>query len=241
MASSRSCQTTEIDTRVESKVELTGWTIESELLARSGAASLVDAINTLGLLKESCRSVEVACECDWRPGGAETYIYNFSVTSPRESASFVLKSVTALNPIGSVGDLAEEWLSRRQRLEAVGVSTPRFFGIHKATILEEFVPFSLSEAIESQPTGAAEFKGQCVLLAKQVARGGFLPRGLFRDLRSRGRDVVMIDFGADLGAFQGEVDGSTALLRLQEFASGQGWIVDEVDRSTVLNDEGSVK
>lgn len=203
----------------------------------SGETDLVAAVGALGLLSEAASSIRIHAGSDWRPGGAETYIYTFSVSSPRETRSFILKAVTAMGPGGSVGAVAAEWLSRRNRLQSLGVSTPQLYAVHRATILEEYVPLSLGEALQLHPAWSEEFKSQCVLLAHRVAEAGFRPVALFHDLRSRGRDVVMIDFGEDLGSAVKQVDGSAALSRLEEFSMKQGWELDAEDREIILGAE----
>ena len=80
-----------------------------------------------------------------------------------------------------------------------GVKTPVLYAWGQGELLEEDVPWSLLEAIARVGEVPESILLGLAKLAGIVASLGFLPVELFDDLRGHGDDVVMVDFGQDLG------------------------------------------
>ena len=139
---------------------------------------------------------------DWYRSGAETYSYVFDVSSRVRGADVTqrcwLKACVALGS-GGVGSIASQWLQRRALLEQFPGSTPRLFAAYKATVLEEDIRLSLTDAYRAgtSRTRVALLRSAGVLVGR-LACWGFPVLDL-SDLRSRGADAVVVDFGSDLG------------------------------------------
>lgn len=174
-----------------------------ELQRLSGCSTTSEALETLGLIPNSHLQFDLCEIQNWQPGGAETYTYRFSVTyqdgNQHIQGHYIFKACIAYSIIRTVEDILADWLSRRRLVERAGASVPRLITSGGGLILEEFVPYSLSEALGAFPGNALPICESLATLAGALTTLGFLPLSVFSDLRSRGTDVVAIDFGQDLG------------------------------------------
>lgn len=179
-----------------------GWTLEQDLIKVSGAATLDQALRSLGLvepaqvsyvLKEGARG--------WYRGGAETYIYHFSVVGEGAlEIHALLKACVAYAPAGNLTDILRTWIERRELLTRHGVATPRLYGHGHGLVVEEFVPLDLRDVLgHAKAEERDSLVADLLWYAAVLARMGFAGSDCFSDLRSRGRDVVVVDFGEDLG------------------------------------------
>jgi hypothetical protein len=178
---------------------VTPWSIENDLLVVSGEEDLKSALQSLGIVARDvgwCRVRELS---DWARAGAETYTYEFMVESDLGARHLIAKACVALGPGSNVGEISEEWLRRRRALSDGGVATPKLYGVTSATMIEEYIPLTLVDAFR---IAADQLKLRlCSELGRTlgiISRLGFLALSL-HDLRSRGTDVVVVDFGQDLG------------------------------------------
>lgn len=131
----------------------------------------------------------------WSRGGGETYISDFIVSNGYECTHMIAKACIKLFPTATLN----EWLGRREILNAVGVKTPKLFAREPATIIEEFVPLTLREAYRDlAPTGRLEMANKFTEYYWAMFNAGFRPTS-FHDVRSHGDDVVVVDMGEDLG------------------------------------------
>lgn len=136
---------------------------------------------------------------DWRAGG-ETYVLDFVVkekeAAGQEGTRCIMKACVKIPCTATM----QEWLDRRSAVKSAGVSTPKlYFYDNHATIIEEFIPYTAAEAY-----ALAESSDKAVIVENlektysALAEHGFDPR-VMHDLRSRGTDIVVIDYGEDLG------------------------------------------
>lgn len=178
------------------------WTIEAELCKTAGKDSAAEAIEALGLTTSADRPYTVREISAWQRLGAETYLYDFEVTSSAgASVRAVVKACIAPPSEGGLAATMQEWLRRRYLIEGAGPSlTPVLFGATAATVVEEWIPFGFFDRLRSASTSA----DRMALLrsgGSAAAALGFLefnPLSL-GDMRTRGTDAVLIDFGFDLG------------------------------------------
>lgn len=162
-------------------------------------ANVGAALTALGVLRRPVAEPNLEVLTDWHRGGAETYVLQFRVHTSYEDVQLALKACVAFSPGRSATEVANDWLTRRHALAKAGVSTPRLFGASRGTLLEEWIPYDALDRIAtaSEPARrgllqqAGFIIGTCGLL-------GFRPVSL-ADWRSRGTDLVVIDFGQDLG------------------------------------------
>ena len=154
------------------------------------------ALMQLGLVRSLAEPVQICELADWHRGGSETYLYEFEVRTDREPVHLVAKACVVSPASGPLSEVFAEWLRRRRLLSEHGVEVPKLYTAHAATIVEEYIRFSFIEALAL---------GERAQLLTQLGRTvgvltnlGFPVLGL-HDVRSRGEDVVWVDFGEDLG------------------------------------------
>lgn len=174
------------------------WSLEAELLGLTGASTLREVFLALGLAESEADVGSLNPESEWRRGGEETYLHQFKVEP--FNAQYVIKACVAYAPDSSVGALADQWFDRRAKL-APYVSTPKVYGRSGATWVEEFIPLKLAEAFAPSQSGELDWAmlTQLATFAGAASGLGFAGINPFHDVRSRGRDVVAVDFGQDLG------------------------------------------
>lgn len=174
------------------------WTLAGELTSLAQCDGLADSLRKIGLLDagEALGSLEVIR--DWYRSGAETYSLHFGVTtSAGMLRKCMLKACVASPGALPLAEVFAVWLERRAMVSELGISTPVLYATGRAVLVEEYIPYTLAEAL-----GRA--RDRTVLLtelgatAARLVRGGFVPLSA-HDWRSRGTDVVLIDFGQDLG------------------------------------------
>jgi len=110
-----------------------------------------------------------------------------------------LKACVAIGGLQGVSSIVEEWVSRRRLLSSAGVAVPQLYGVVSGTIWEEFIPHALMDAM-AQATSArravlADALGRTMGTLTRLGTPAFDTS----DWRSRGTDVVLVDFGEDLG------------------------------------------
>lgn len=176
---------------------VTPWTLDGELCAIGGSDDLATALAAIGLIPDAAAPFEVVKTHDWYQAGAETYILLFEIRQPEGVHGYVVKACVALGK--SLQETVAEWVGRRTLLSELGVATPALVGVNGADIVEEYIPHELLDALS-----LADSAGRATLLANLGRTAGLLVRAGFaplstHDWRSRGDDVVLIDFGQDLG------------------------------------------
>ena len=176
------------------------WSLEKELCKLIGAEDVDEALYRLKITTEKGFPVDIMRSDSWERGGAETYIYKFWVKEGESSQTgYIIKACVAFSPASSLDDILTEWVSRRTLVEANGVSTPRLLAYGHGVILEELIPYGLKERLLELKELAPLLLNQVAVVLGTLLKLGFSPVGILDDLRTRGDDVVMIDFGEDLG------------------------------------------
>jgi hypothetical protein len=149
----------------------------------------------------------------WQRLGAETYVTDFFLQRGPDRRHLIAKACIKFGP----REVMNEWLGRRQILEEHGVSVPELIVVDGATIVEEFIEHAFYEAYASASSEDQEtLKYSFVDMYNKVLSAGFSPIAL-NDIRSRGMDSVVIDFGEDLGPPNNP--SSTSLGRVAEIES----------------------
>lgn len=178
------------------------WTLENELIQMSGQSSLDRALLKLGILPTAAKSYELRAEAGWVRGGAETYTLRFSVrygAMCEVQDDYIVKACISTDFSRSLTDTVAEWLRRRRLLQEHNIGTPRLIGVHGATIVEEFIPWPFRDCFISSTERQERGLELLIGFAEVLNSLGFRPVDAFSDLRSRGTDLVAIDFGQDLG------------------------------------------
>src|SRR2546423_1403954 len=121
----------------------TDWSIESELIEACSISddrlpSIAEATRQLGIIDATEGLTGIREIQGWRRGGAETYIYDFAVITPRRTIRLIAKAcVSAPLRAHPLRDVVAEWVTRRELLGAHGVQTPKLHSAVHATIVEE--------------------------------------------------------------------------------------------------------
>lgn len=131
----------------------------------------------------------------WQRKGSETYATDFWVERNGSEQHLIAKACIKFYPKETMHD----WLARRRVVEAHGVAVPKLHAVDGATLVEEYVPFTLKQAYVCANSDTREtLKHAFIITYRALVGAGFSATGL-HDARSRGDDVVVIDFGEDLG------------------------------------------
>ena len=208
------------------------WRVEEELEKLACVSSTKEALRALGLLGQDESNFDlIAAPEGWYRSGAETYLYRFRVRKEGLEIPLVLKACVAYAPATTLDAILQNWIDRRQLLSSRGVRTPKLYAWGSGEILEEDVPYDLSMLLEKHDSRADLLLLAMADLAGVVASLGFLPIGLFQDLRSHGEDAVVVDFGQDLGPPSVAKDCNPQIFtELQEYLSKRGISVPDSTR-----------
>jgi hypothetical protein len=182
------------------RLDVTEWTVEAELQKLAGVASMSTALKLFGLLKDGCQEFTCVYPPEgWYRSGAETYVYRFQIRTGGIETGLVLKACVAFSPGRSLENLLTSWIERRKLVCSRGVRVPVLYAWGQGELLEEYVPFAVQDILTGEAGPPNSVLIGLAELAGVVASLGFVPIRLFDDLRSHGDDVVMVDFGEDLG------------------------------------------
>ncbi|MGY2011589.1 MULTISPECIES: hypothetical protein [Nocardia] len=181
----------------------------------TGAPTLHRAITISGLLEVAENEpIQLRIERDWWRSGAETYSLIFDVETQSAQRTAIMKACVAWGSL-SLAATFEQWFTRRATLRAAGVQVPDLYCRDNATLVEEYIPFDFYEHVKQSPDRHSLLfaAGRAAAL---ISKTGFTPLSLV-DLRTRGSDVVFIDFGQDLG--DPDANTRSGLLNLSEVIS----------------------
>ncbi len=212
---------------------MTSWSLEKELLNLTEQKDVRSALIDLDIINEDGGEAHVTSQTiDWERSGSEVYTYRFNVRQDNKSVDCIIKACVAFSPTGTLDNILNSWINKRTLLNNYDISSPKLFGYGKGIIIEEFIPFDLQEIL-IQNNGLSSILSQLALYAGIIAHLGFKPIDAFKDLRSRGSDVVVIDFGEDLG-MQGEMNKESVRNVFEDllaYLNESGALLEEKDTS----------
>ena len=173
------------------------WTIEKELIYLAGGSSIETSMVNLGLIGSLSEAFFIdSANSSWCKLGSETWSYRFKILLEEHSIDLIVKCCApSFAPI-PVSEICDKWFLRRRCLCDSGVTAPCVLVRKGATWIEEYVPFSLEEALREN-----EYDDVIESLAYTLSilyTSGYQPISL-HDIRSTGHNAVLIDFGWDLG------------------------------------------
>jgi hypothetical protein len=175
------------------------WTLEKEFCGLTKTKSAHEALWRLGIINEPVSEAVFEEVQAWTRDGAETFTYRFRVLSPGPVKDVLLKAIVAFSTARSLTELSHEWVRRRQLLEQGGIRTPTLYRAQGALLVEEFIPYKLSEYLRQEPIAPKGLIDQVIQFAATLESCGFCPVAPFQGLRTDGEDVFAVDFGQDLG------------------------------------------
>lgn len=174
------------------------WSIEKELCKLAKKDKLPDALSALGLISSPQEDYTISSHGSWERGGAETYIFKFSIKTNSNINKYILKACVKFSPSMSIDKIIDEWVSRRNLISSFGISTPKLFYFGDGVLIEEFIPFTLKNQLKDSFNNNILY--DLAYYSGILELNKFLTIAPFSDLRSRGDDLVVIDFGEDLGS-----------------------------------------
>ncbi len=177
---------------------------ERDILTFSGPADTQDWLVHHGLVAEDTVLCSIRVIDDWDRPGSESYLLHFAVDytteGVTETAEFVSKSCIKVPGTETM----QEWLARRRQLDALGIETPKLYVAEGASLVEEYIPYSLKEAFDmATDEGKKRILEELARIYELLFSNGFWPR-IMTDVRSRVDDAVVIDLGEDLGGASSE-------------------------------------
>lgn len=132
---------------------------------------------------------------DWERRGAETYSLFFDSANSHGVQRYVLKVCIA--GYGDHTGTVDRWMERRTAVAGAGIQVPVLLARAGSAFCEEYVPLSLGDALAAGSPDTGSLVRALAVTLGGLKCLGFNP-GRLDDLRSRGTDVVVVDFGADL-------------------------------------------
>jgi hypothetical protein len=134
---------------------------------------------------------------DWYRGGSESYILDFKVNSGIDTKHLLVKACIKMCAV----EVVSEWHDRRSRIRRAGIEVPKLYSTNRADYIEEFIDLDLRTAhIVAGTETRRKLEDRFINTYKKLNAIGFSIVSL-HDVRSRGDDVVLVDFGSDLGGF----------------------------------------
>lgn len=181
---------------------------EQELRSLSAEANFQEWLTEHQFIDADATSFDIQLDQDWHRPGSESYIIAFSIIQEKKNAERSAKSFIGKACIKApCSETMEEWIQRRKILEDLDIPTPRLHAASTASLIEERIEFTVEEAYRQ---GSSDVRGEIVRslygIYSSLLTAGFLPR-VMHDMRSRGNDAVVIDFGEDLGGILREYQG----------------------------------
>lgn len=204
------------------------WTLESELAKLTGTKNWSEAFVSTGLADQNGEITLLRSQDEWERGGAETFVYRFwTVDGAGVESAHILKA--CVPGIGvPLEKVLAEWMNRRSQLEAEGASVPRLYTFAHGLIWEELLPLRLEAALARVSNAkAAALLTQLATTLNTMLQLRFDPVDPTYDLWSRGDDVVIIDFGQDLGPSRREPNASKYVASFQKFVAQNASTTDE--------------
>ncbi len=199
--------------------------VVDELTRLTGGTNLAAALRELKLLHGNL--VKLSATSTWKRGGAETYILPFSVESETSIKHFLFKACVGFSLTKeSVVELLEDWMKKRRRLDSAGVGTPQLFAVGDGVILEEYIPYLVSDVV-AQRDEVAHFLQDAAKCLGLLKRSGFVLERPASNIRSRGNDAVLISFGSDLSGSSNAVSSVASLDELFRVARDAGATLDQ--------------
>jgi hypothetical protein len=165
-----------------------------------------------GILDSAVSDYAIETRNDWKRLGSETYILDFEVTSESIVKRLIAKACVKFCPSQTIA----EWHDRRNVIEGAGIAVPKLYSTHGGVYIEEFIAYDLRAAYSQMDLkGKHQLHERFTETYVKLGELGFSPVSL-HDARSRGSDVVLIDFGSDLG---GQTRGRTSYNESNELAN----------------------
>lgn len=169
-----------------------------EISSLAGNESVAAWLYRHKMISHLTRPYRITANRSWELSG-EAATLDFSIRSDSGSKRFIAKCCIK----SSSTKVMQEWLRRRDAVTKVGVATPRLYASQGASLVEEFVPYTFSEAFTRGDKYVQRRLVDAFTHTHQLlAQAGFTPVSL-HDARSQGSNVVLVDFGSDLGDRRG--------------------------------------
>jgi hypothetical protein len=188
--------------------------IQAEIDLHRGTISEGAWLSSKGLIEAPSAPYEYELLNDWYMPGSESYILDFQISSLSKSKRVIAKACIKM----FASETVREWTNRRLVIEQSGVAVPKLYSVAGPDYLEEHIPFTLKEVYQNTSDSQKNhLQREFFKTYQSIIELGFTPISL-HDVRSRGEDVVLVDFGSDLGGTHHsnkEWGGSTIMTKIE--------------------------
>jgi len=141
---------------------------------------------------------------DWQQLGSETFASEFIIRKRRETLHLIAKTCIKTCPT----QVVDEWMERRRLLEGNDVKVPGLYLREGPTIVEEFIDYGFKEAyLLANNSLKKSLENEFIETYEKTMAAGF-SNIFLHDARSRGKDIVLVDMGEDIGCPQLSADDS---------------------------------
>lgn len=180
---------------------------------------LISALKHLKILENQEELIEYNEIYEWQRKGHETYTAAAKLKIEKDGKnyerSFISKAIVTL----SVDITIKNMLRRKKLLEDKGIKTPRIYSIDEGCINQQYIPYSIGEAIKLGKLND-ELLDEIIFVASQLDKMGFNSLNYIGDLRTDLKNVYYTDFGFDLGEPNENIVSDKAYNRLVRFVNG---------------------
>jgi hypothetical protein len=178
-------------------IENVDTSIQKEIDLHRGDIPEVQWLTEIALIDTPSTPYSFGLIQDWHRPGSESYILDFEINTAEKDTRLIAKACIKMGPVQTV----VEWHNRRQRVASAGIEVPKLYSTHRADYIEEYIPMELKAAYSiADAENRNKIENSFMDTYKKLVKLGFSVISL-HDVRSRGDDVVLIDFGSDLGGF----------------------------------------
>ena len=177
-----------------------------ELADHRGSISENQWLTDVGILDSPETPYTIDVISDWHMPGSESYVLDFAVNSQHDSKRLIAKACIK----SCATETVREWHDRRARIKSAGIEVPKLYSTNRAVYIEEFIEMDLHTAFNySNEEERDSLADRFIDTYLTLGRIGFNVISL-HDARSRGDDIVLIDFGSDIGGYsEGSKDDAT--------------------------------
>lgn len=159
---------------------------------------LISVLKDLKILKNQEELVEYDELYGWQRGGSETYIAAARLKIEKDGKSYEISFISKAIVTLSIDITIKNMLKRKKLLEEKGVKTPEIYSISEGCIIQQYIPYSIKEAIKIERFDDNLFD-EIISIASKIDKGGFESLDYIADLRTDLKNVYYTDFGFDLG------------------------------------------
>lgn len=171
--------------------------IKNELASHRGQVPENQWLAEKGIIETPDTPYSYNLMSDWHMPGSESYILDFEVLSRQRTERLIAKACIK----SCATETVQEWHDRRQRIASAGIGVPKLYSTDRAVYIEEYIEMDMRAAHKcADPEVKSKLEDKFLDTYRKLGSLGFNVISL-HDVRSHGDDIVLVDFGSDLGGY----------------------------------------